>query len=316
LTSDDRLERRYQWLLRCYPAPHRERHQDEMLGVLLADAGPGQRSPRPAESASLIIGGLRVRLRTWSPGSAQSWRDTLAVASVIIPVLVATVALVAWGVSTWSAFSSVSVLVQSVASEMGQGPLPALILAGAVLAGGRRVAAITVVLLAAAEIAVLATHAYYPYIGPGDAMILAVLGVEAVALAASAGPARGRAELRGRHYLMTIAAGVTIGASTTLGWWVRNRSGEPALTQLQETLVLAAVITGLAVAMLARSGASRRLLAVLALPGYYFVVNHVMPTLGPLRTTLTILPAALLLAAATLLLARRGGQARRQASSS
>src|SRR6202021_2735329 len=98
--------------------------------------------------------------------------DTLAVASVIIPVLVAVVALVAWGISTWSAFSSVSVLVQSVASEMGQGPLPALILVGAVLAGGRRVAAITVALLVAAEIAYLATHACYPYIGPGDAMIL------------------------------------------------------------------------------------------------------------------------------------------------
>jgi hypothetical protein len=39
------LERRYRRLLRCYPPGHREVHREEMLGVLLATARPGQRAP-------------------------------------------------------------------------------------------------------------------------------------------------------------------------------------------------------------------------------------------------------------------------------
>ena len=39
------LERRYRRLLRCYPPGHRQVHQEEMLGVLLATARPGQRAP-------------------------------------------------------------------------------------------------------------------------------------------------------------------------------------------------------------------------------------------------------------------------------
>jgi hypothetical protein len=39
------LERRYLRLLRCYPPTHREFHREEMLGVLLAAARPGQRTP-------------------------------------------------------------------------------------------------------------------------------------------------------------------------------------------------------------------------------------------------------------------------------
>ena len=39
------LERRYLRLLRCYPPAHREFHREEMLGVLLAAARPGQRTP-------------------------------------------------------------------------------------------------------------------------------------------------------------------------------------------------------------------------------------------------------------------------------
>ena len=50
------LERGYLRLLRCYPAGHRDVHGEEMLGVLLAGARPGQRRPGLAESASLICG--------------------------------------------------------------------------------------------------------------------------------------------------------------------------------------------------------------------------------------------------------------------
>jgi hypothetical protein len=42
------LERRYRLLLRCYPPSHRAAHREEMLGVLLATARPGQRQVRRA----------------------------------------------------------------------------------------------------------------------------------------------------------------------------------------------------------------------------------------------------------------------------
>ena len=48
------LEGRYRQLLAIYPAEHRRKHQDEMLGVLMTGARAGQRWPGRAESADLI----------------------------------------------------------------------------------------------------------------------------------------------------------------------------------------------------------------------------------------------------------------------
>jgi hypothetical protein len=61
------LEARYRRLLRCYPADHRAVHRDEMIGVLLAGAGPGQDRPGLSESADLLMGAARIRVR---PGRA------------------------------------------------------------------------------------------------------------------------------------------------------------------------------------------------------------------------------------------------------
>jgi hypothetical protein len=47
------LERRYRRLLRCYPPGHRAAHQDEMLGVLLDTARPGQRAPGLRQTVNL-----------------------------------------------------------------------------------------------------------------------------------------------------------------------------------------------------------------------------------------------------------------------
>lgn len=86
------LERGYRRLLRCYPAGHRDVHEEEMLGVLLAGAPSGQRRPGLAESASLIAGTVRIRLRGTWPDSADRWRDTLAQTSLVLPLLVAAAA--------------------------------------------------------------------------------------------------------------------------------------------------------------------------------------------------------------------------------
>lgn len=57
------LEHGYRRLLACYPREFRRENEDEILGVLLASAGDGQRRVGAAEAADLIRGALRARLR-------------------------------------------------------------------------------------------------------------------------------------------------------------------------------------------------------------------------------------------------------------
>ena len=83
------LERRYRRLLRCYPPGHREFHREEMLGVLLAAARPGQRAPGLGQAVNLAACGLVIRVRR-IPGwlAADAGQDALAVVSLIAPAVV------------------------------------------------------------------------------------------------------------------------------------------------------------------------------------------------------------------------------------
>ena len=82
------LERRYRRLLRCYPPGHRQVHREEMLGVLLATARPGQRAPGARQTVNLVACGLAIRVRRALRSLAdESWQDALAVVSLITPVL-------------------------------------------------------------------------------------------------------------------------------------------------------------------------------------------------------------------------------------
>jgi hypothetical protein len=86
------LERRYRRLLSWYPAEHRRVHGEEMIGVLLASADTGQRRPGLADTLDLVRAGVRIRLRPRRyDGLDAGWRDTLAVASVAIPAMLAIV---------------------------------------------------------------------------------------------------------------------------------------------------------------------------------------------------------------------------------
>jgi hypothetical protein len=80
---DPALERRYQRLLRCYPPSHRAAHREEMLGVLLAAARPGQRMPGASQTLNLVACGLAIRARRAL--TAASWQDALAILSLIAP---------------------------------------------------------------------------------------------------------------------------------------------------------------------------------------------------------------------------------------
>src|SRR5580698_4051042 len=96
------LEICYRRLLRWFPAEHRALHQEEMLGVLMAGAEPGRTRPSRAESADLLLGAARIRLR---PGRALSdrdgWRDALAMFSVAGPVLILAALCLAYAWSTY-----------------------------------------------------------------------------------------------------------------------------------------------------------------------------------------------------------------------
>jgi hypothetical protein len=82
------LESRYRLLLRWYPAAHRDRHGEEMIGVLLDAARLGQRWPGVIESANLLRGGAQIWLRrvpSGDPGSA--WSGTLGALSILVPLI-------------------------------------------------------------------------------------------------------------------------------------------------------------------------------------------------------------------------------------
>jgi hypothetical protein len=84
------LERRYRRLLAWYPAAYRDANAEEMLGVALAGAAPGQRWPGRGESLNLVLSGSRKRLaRLLGSLRGDAWRDAAAVFAVLGPILIA-----------------------------------------------------------------------------------------------------------------------------------------------------------------------------------------------------------------------------------
>jgi len=102
------LERRYLRLLRCYPPTHREFHREEMLGVLLAAARPGQRTPGLGQAVNLAACGLAIRVRR-IPGwlAADAGQDALAVVSLIAPAVVFILLALGWGAQAATAAARV-----------------------------------------------------------------------------------------------------------------------------------------------------------------------------------------------------------------
>lgn len=76
-------ERHYRKLLSWYPRDHRERHGDEMLGVLLAGSGPSRK-----ETVDLLRGALRMHLRRMAGmDGGIDHRDVLAIVSLLGPIV-------------------------------------------------------------------------------------------------------------------------------------------------------------------------------------------------------------------------------------
>lgn len=278
------LERRYRRLLACYPTSYRAEYGEEMMGVLLASTPADQSRPTKAAAFDLIGGGLRAWLRLLRSGDGDSpWRDTLAVFSVIAPVLV--FLQVAGGylvtvvpVDRFGGFASAGFDTRLedllIASAVGLAAViicPLLARRGGTSAMVARVIAVIAVALAiAAVILSLVAYANDSYYG----FIASTLVVEIVALLASPGPRRGW-ELLGRRGLVALAgtavllasaaafhyAGLAQTGHNSFDWW-----------NIGNTVDAVGPVVGVALmAVTLGWRAGGRLFAVWAIPLYPFV---------------------------------------------
>jgi hypothetical protein len=269
------LETRYRRLLRCYPAEHRAVHHDEMLGVLMAGAEPGRNWPSLAETADLLLGAARLRLR---PGQALSdrsgWRDALAVYSIAAPLLVV-----------------ISMLIGGLVAELGSRHiglggfttglvwLPAASAAIWLAIGSQGVVAVLALLglrrwaAAAAAISALylgTTAVLNLYTPLSVGIPISVLYIpfalvapisETVALLASPGPRRGRQLIRRQGWAL-LAAGSAVAAVLTqnFGFVLYSLGGE-SLHRIAS--LLAGLVVGLLLLVLWLSSAHGKRLALL-----------------------------------------------------
>ena len=225
------LERRYRRLLGWYPDSYRAANEEEMLGAALAGAAPGQRRPGPGETASLVLGGLRERLRALAGGlRGEAWQDAAAFVALAVPVLLAAIYA---GALIWQAAANHSPM--GGFGPRGIGGLEAApfvtpggppstaglalavgwsAVAAATLLRWRRLAAAAAVLSLAAETALLAVgYAGSPWFLVEAWWQLLLAGVAALAaIAVLAGPGAGRRALSWRVTVAMIVAAAVAAA--------------------------------------------------------------------------------------------------------
>ncbi len=296
------LEGRYRRLLAMYPAEHRRKHQDEMLGVLMTGARAGQHRPGLADTANLVWGALLIRLRPARAGTAWPlWRDALAVVSVLLPLIVL----------AYSGLLDVALLAML---RAGSPLFDAVVRSDAEFLGGWMIVAVLALLrrrrtAALATVALLIWLAYsssatpnWSYIDAAAILRLSAAGLEIAALVASPGPRRAMQIINWRSYALALA--IPLGLASVNNWvWL----SQPAVC---DAIVITACAVTLA-AMTLASPLARRVAAFLAIPVYYFTVQFLVPpsmTGGPyevtsgwegsLRVALTCAPFAVLLCVA------------------
>jgi hypothetical protein len=86
--SSQALERRYRRLLRLYPRSYREKHGEELLGVLMTDEDRGARHSRLAASLDLLRGAILVHTRYWWQMRSAVEHDRLAVRHPLVVIRV------------------------------------------------------------------------------------------------------------------------------------------------------------------------------------------------------------------------------------
>src|SRR5215472_13902374 len=246
MTAAHGLEGGYRRLLRWYPPSYRKRHGDEILGVLMAAAQPGQRRSGARESLDLLWSALKIRIRMTLRGADnQPWADALALVGVLLPLLMlllkltellargaqygfgtpADILIGAYGEPGSYARSfqlnpySVA-LTGNVTGALTAGPLPALILAVLVCLGWRRAAAVFAAFVPLAFLGIALTSGYTLLAAPRLDVTLYAYGLEALILLTAAGAARGWRALSWRPSALLAVATVAAGVGMNGGLWL------------------------------------------------------------------------------------------------
>lgn len=234
MTTAGGLEESYRRLLRWYPVSYRGRHEEEILGVLMAAAQPGQRRPGARESLDLLWSALKIRIRMTLRGAdSQPWAAALALVAVLLPLLMlllklteflvrgaqygfgtpADILIGAYGEPGSYARSfqlnpySVA-LTGNVTDALTAGPLPALILAILVCLGRRRAGAVFAAFVPLAFLGISLTNGYTLLGGPRTDVTLYAYALEALILLTASGAARGWRALQWRPSALLAAATV------------------------------------------------------------------------------------------------------------
>lgn len=246
MTAAGGLEKSYRRLLRWYPALYRHRHEEEILGVLMSAARPGQRRPGARESADLVWSALKIRIRmTTRRAGSQPWAAALALVGVLLPLLMLLLKLTLFldrGVQY--GFGSPADLLIGAYGEPGSfarsfqlnpysiaftgnvtdaltaGPVPALALAGLVCLGWRRAAAAFAAFVPLAFLAISLTNGYTLLAAPRVDVTLYAYGLEALVLLIAPSAPRGRHALRWRPSALLAAA--TVAAAIGMNGGLRS----------------------------------------------------------------------------------------------
>ena len=245
MTTAHGLEGGYRRLLRWYPSSYRRRHEEEILGVLMAAAQPGQRRPGARESADLLWSAVKIRIRMTLRGAdSQHWQAALALVGVLLPLLMLLLKLTEFlvrgaqygfgtptdlligaygGPGAYAESFQVNpysvALTGNVTDALTAGPLPALILAVLVCLGWRRAAAAFAAFVPLAFLGIALTNGYTLLAGPRVDVTLYAYALEALILLAAPGTARGWRALRWQPSALLAAATVAAGVAMNGGLW-------------------------------------------------------------------------------------------------
>ena len=104
MTGPSQLERGYRRVLACYPKAFRRESEEEILAVLMATAGEGQRRVGLAESADLIMGALRMHFGlSRSPRPVRNAVRLMCLGAVLTSAVLVTVLVTLGGVRSAAA---------------------------------------------------------------------------------------------------------------------------------------------------------------------------------------------------------------------
>jgi hypothetical protein len=90
----DELEKRCRRLLRAYPPGYRREREEEIVATFLDAASPGQTRPTTADSADIVVAGLRARLGVLGTGDLGLGLRTAAPVALAVAAGMAVVGLV------------------------------------------------------------------------------------------------------------------------------------------------------------------------------------------------------------------------------